>query len=148
MTSSGKIISGTGPSNGKAYVTIGTKKYSATVYSGKWKVALSAVLKSGTKIYVKISLGNRSSATKYIYVKPATPTINKVLSTALILKGTAPKGAIVYIKYPGHSYTTKASSSTGVYSYKTGKIKKGTTISVYCKLGGQTSATKTYKVLK
>jgi len=41
----------------------------------------------------------------------------------------------------------KASSSTGVYSIKIPKIKKGTYVSVYCKSGGQLSAKKIVKAV-
>ena len=154
-----KSISGTSISGGEVVVTVGAEKYSANVVSGKWKIVVTAVIKAGTKVSGIAKVGNLTSAAKSVYVIPATPIVNKVKVGATKVTGTATANSLVYVTMQivkkvkvnngttGNSlvyvtvqttFTDKASSK-GVFSVKVSSVKKGASISVKCKAGGQLS---------
>jgi len=142
-----KTISGTGTLGGIAKITVGTKLYVENVIAGKWNLAIVSPLPAGTRVSVVIKKDGVSSSSNAVYVIPATPVVSKLKANAVYVKGTATKGATVYAKIGTKLYSAKASSSTGAYSIKISKIKKGTVVNVYCKAGGQFSAKKTVKAV-
>jgi len=79
--------------------------------------------------------------------KPATPKVSILKANSIYVKGTAAKGSTVYAKINTKTYSAKANTKTGVFSVKIPKIKKGTSVVVYCKSGGQTSGKKTVKAV-
>jgi hypothetical protein len=147
ITDVAKTISGKAASGGIVTVTIGTKTLTSNVTSGVWKVTFTSVLSAGTKVSATVKLNGVTSVAKSIYVIPATPVVSTLKANSIVVKGTATKGSTVYAKIGTKTYTVKASTKTGAFSIKIPKIKKGTSVVVTCKAGGQTSASKTVKAV-
>ena len=146
VTDSLKIISGKAVSGGTVNVTVGTKKYSVKAVSGAWKISISSPVAAGTKISAVVKSGIISSASKTVYVIPSTPKVSALKANSIYVKGTATKGATVYLKIGTKSYNTKASSKNGAFSAKVLNLKKGSTVTVSCKAGGQMSSSLIVKV--
>lgn len=147
ITDSAKSISGKAPANGTVTILFSTKKMTAKVSSGNWKVLLGAPIKAGTKVTASVKLNGFSSPVKTTYVIPATPKVLTIKVNAIVIKGTATKGGVVYAKIGSKTYSAKASTKTGAFAIKTLKLKKGTKVSVTCKAGGKTSAAKVLLVV-
>ena len=136
VTDKMNTISGTSESDWPVAVTVGMVKYKASVVSKKWKVTLPKKLAAGTKFTVCTELGDATSLTAMRFVLPATPTVNKIKPNSYYVKGTATKGATVYVKITLKNYSAKASAKTGAFSVKTTKIFKGNVVYVYSKING------------
>ena len=108
---------------------------------------MPSVLAAGTKVTATVKLNGLTSTIKMIYVIPATPLVKHIEPNSTTVKGTATKGSVVYAKVGSKAYMAKASTKTGAYTIKTPKIKKGTSVSVRCKAGGQYSASKVVKAI-
>ncbi|MFA6308228.1 MAG: DUF6273 domain-containing protein [Clostridia bacterium] len=147
ITNIARLITGKAVNGGVVTVTTGTKKHTARVLKGVWKVVLPNVLKAGTKVSALVKINGFGSAIKYVYVIPATPTFSALKANAAFVKGTATKGSTVYSKIGSKIYYAKASTKTGSFAVKIPKIKKGTIVSVYCKAGGQISASRIVKAV-
>jgi hypothetical protein len=147
ITNTAKLITGKAVNGGVVTLTTGTKKHTAKVLKGAWKVVLSTSLRAGTKVSALVKINGFSSMMKYVYVIPATPTVSVLKANAAFVKGTATKGSTVYSKIGSKIYYAKASTKTGSFAIRISKIKKGTIVSVYCKAGGQTSASKIVKAV-
>jgi len=89
------------------------------------------------------TVGENASAS----IKLATPKVSIVKANSTSIKGTAAKGSTVYAKIGSKIYSAKVGSGTGNFSIKIPKIKKGTSVVVYCKAGSQTSGKITIKAV-
>ncbi|MFB5283586.1 Ig-like domain-containing protein [Peribacillus sp. Hz7] len=131
-------------------------QYLYTEYgTGKLKNISNLNLKKGL-YYIKVR-HNKGEDKKVPYTlkviqrdttSPVTPTVNKVTTKSTKVTGKAEKGATVYV-YRGSTKLGQsvASSSSGSYSVKIAKQKKGTSLNVYAKdKAGNKSRTKTIKV--
>ena len=141
ITNTAKSISGKSKYDGIVTVTIGTKPYETLVKATDWKVSIDKPLIAGTKVIAIVSYDDRTSKPSSKIVIPATPTLKAVKGNSIYVKGTATKGSWVYAKIGNKTYSVK-SSSTGSFTIKIAKIKKGTAISVRCKSGSQYSESK------
>ena len=146
ITNQDKFISGKGTTGGVAMVVIGKTLYTSNVTNGYWKVTLKNTLAAGTYISAGIILNNNVSNAEPIQVIPATPTVNALKANSALITGSATKGSMVYAKIGTKTYSAKANSKTGKFSVKSPKLKKGVSVAVYCKIGGQTSGKKIVKV--
>ena len=146
ITNSATSISGKAVNGGVVLVNMGSGKGYANVVLGVWKLKLSNPLKAGTKVSATVLLNGQTKTSAPKYVIPATPSIKTLKANNTVVKGNATKGSTVYVKIGSKKYSVKASLSTGAYSCKVLKLKKGETVTVYCKSGGQTSASKIIKV--
>ncbi|MEI6602188.1 MAG: GDSL-type esterase/lipase family protein [Clostridia bacterium] len=147
ITDATKTISGKAPANGTVTVLFSTKKKTAKVNGGSWKVLLTAPIKAGTKVTASVEVNGFSSPIKTTYVIPATPKVFTLKANAIVIKGTATKGGVVFAKIGTKTYSAKANTKTGSFAIKTPKLKKGTKVSVTCKAGGKTSAAKVLLVV-
>ncbi|MEH6948418.1 Ig-like domain-containing protein [Bacillus sp. JJ634] len=123
--------------------------------TGKLKNISNLNLKKGL-YYIKVR-HNKGEENKVPYTlkvvqrettPPLIPTVNKVTTKSTKVTGKAEKGATVYV-YRGSKKLGQAvaSSSSGSYSVKIAKQKKGTSLNVYAKdKAGNKSRTKTIKV--
>ena len=137
-----KIVSGKAEKGGEVTLSIGQKTYSVTASSGAWKKTFSAAFPAGTAIKAKVLLNGGYSIEKTIYVKPAIPSVNIIKQLDTRVTGKATKSAVVFVKIGNKLYSAKASSTNGAFSAKIPAVNKGSKVSVYCKAGGQTSASK------
>ena len=133
------IVSGSAQSEGNITLKVGTKTYTVPVIFKMWNVFIIDPVPAGTKITAINTLNKVSSAVVTTYVLPTMPTIMKLKANSIYVKGKAIKYSVVYAKIGAKTYSSKATSK-GSYNIKIPKIKKGTTVSVRCKLGGQFSA--------
>ncbi|MEI6603018.1 MAG: InlB B-repeat-containing protein [Clostridia bacterium] len=146
VTNGARDLSGKAVSGGVVTIMVGSKKYTITAVASAWKITMPKAVPAGTKITVSVLKDGVKSLTKTIYVIPMTPTVYAVKANAVVVKGVATKGAIVYAKIGTKSYSSKANAKTGIFAIKVPKAKKNVAISVRCKAGGQYSASKTIKV--
>jgi len=146
LTDAVRVISGTALEGETVAVSIGTKSFNSVISNKTWKVTVPVALKAGTKISVFAKINDIASKAKVVYVIPATPKVSPIKANATSVKGSASKGGVVYVKIGAKTYTAKASISSGAFSVKIPKIKKGTIVVVTCKAGGKISAKKTVKV--
>jgi len=147
VTNTDKSISGKGTSGGVATVIIGTKMYTTKVVKGAWKVTLKKTFVAGTDVSASVVLNSYISNAAPTHVIPATPKVSILKANSIYVKGTATKGSTVFAKIGTKTYSVKASIKTGAFSIKIPKIKKGTSVAVYCKSGGQLSAKRIIKAL-
>ncbi len=146
ITDAVRVISGTATAGETVAVSIGTKSYNSVISNKTWKVTVPAALKAGTKISVVTKINDIASKAKIFYVIPATPKVSQIKANATSVKGSASKGGVVYVKIGAKTYSGKASISSGAFSVKTPKIRRGTSVTVTCKAGGKISAKKVVKV--
>ncbi|USK70047.1 Ig-like domain-containing protein [Peribacillus asahii] len=131
-------------------------QYLYTEYgTGKLKNISNLNLKKGL-YYIKVR-HNKGEDKKVPYTlkvaqrdttPPSIPTVNKVTTKSTKVTGKAEKGATVYV-YRGSKKLGQvvASSSSGSYSVKIAKQKRGTSLNVYAKdKAGNKSQIKTIKV--
>jgi hypothetical protein len=110
--------------------------------------------KAGTKIsvVVKDNAGNSSKTTSLTVldvIAPKTPKVNTVKSTHKVVKGKAEPGSTVYVKIGTKIIGKGKTNSTGNFSVKITKRKKGTKISVVVKdSAGHSSPTKKVTVVR
>ncbi|MEI6131389.1 MAG: leucine-rich repeat domain-containing protein [Bacillota bacterium] len=147
VTNTDKSISGKGTTGGVATVIIGTKIYTTKVVKGTWKVTLKNTFVAGTYVSASVILNSYLSYAAPTNVIPAAPTVNTIKVNSIYVKGTATKASTVFAKIGTKIYSSKASTKSGTFSIKIPKIKKGTSVAVYCKSGGQTSDKKTVKAV-
>jgi len=124
---------------------MGSKTVQIKATYGTWKVTIKSALKAGTKVSAKVKVGLLTSASKIIYVIPATPVVSKPKVGATVIKGTATKGGVVYVTIKTKTYSAKVTSK-GTFSIKVSTLKKGTTLTIKCKAGGKYSAKKVIKI--
>jgi len=136
VTDKMNTISGTSESDWPVVVGIGKVKYKASVVSKKWKVTLPKKFAAGTKFTVGTVLGDTSSLLAMRFVLPAIPTVNKIKPNSFYVKGTATKGAMVYIRIALKDFSAKANAKTGAFYVKTAKIYKGNVVNIACKING------------
>ncbi len=139
-TISGKAIVG-----GTLVISVAGKQIFTAPSTATWMIGLSSALKAGTKVSAKITMPDTSTSTKTVYVIPALPTVKTIKAGSIYVTGTATKGAIVYAKIGTKTYS--ATATTGAYKIKIPAIKKGTSVTVTCKAGGQMSMKKVVKAV-
>jgi hypothetical protein len=130
--------------------TIGTGKTNSL---GNFSVTIKK-RKAGTKIsvVVKDNAGNSSKTTSLTVldvIAPKTPKVNTIRSTHKVVKGTAEPGSTVYVKIGTKIIGKGKTNSSGNFTVKITKRKKGTKISVVVKdSAGHFSPTKKVTVVK
>ena len=147
VTNATKTLTGKSASGGDVIVKVGKTTFTVKTITGTWKVALKRAQPAGTKITVTAKKNGVLSATKVVFVIPATPRVYTLRANATAVKGTATKGSVVTVKIGAKTYTAKASKSTGAYSVKVPKLKKGSNVQVSCTAGGQKSGIRLVKVI-
>ncbi|MEI6602600.1 MAG: leucine-rich repeat domain-containing protein [Clostridia bacterium] len=147
ITNAVKIISGKTISGAILTISAGTKVLFTGPVPPNWTISMTSTLAAGTKVTAFMKYNGETSGTRTVYVKPAIPKVSTLKANSIAVKGTATKGAVVSAKIGTKIYTAKASTSTGAFSVKIPKIKKGTAVSVSCTAGGQTSGTKIVKAI-
>ncbi|MEI6602928.1 MAG: leucine-rich repeat domain-containing protein [Clostridia bacterium] len=137
ITNKALSISGKAAGECIVYVTIGSQTKRVKANGGKYKVTMAAPCPVGTKVKV-----SRKTATMYsspIVTKtviPAKPVLQTIHVNNIYIKGSATKGAMVYVKIYGKNYKGKASTSSGKFSIKVPKVLVEAEIQVYCKILG------------
>lgn len=114
-----------------------------------WRLTKKLTLKKGKyylHLYTKSSYaGDRMQFILKDMNAPTAPKVKKVKSKGVV-SGKAAKGTTVYVKYQKKTYKKQVSDS-GLFSIKTSKMKKGSSVSVWNKsINGIKSTVKTYKV--
>ena len=142
--------------NGKvtlAYINIDGFKDSGEILDVKFKAknatyGVYPITLSVTEFFDKNykAISNRVVNGK-ITVIPATPKVSVLRGNSTAVKGSATKGSVVYAKIGSKTYYATASFKSGAFSIKIPKIKKGVSVLVSCKAGGQFSASKMVKAL-
>ncbi|MEI6132596.1 MAG: leucine-rich repeat domain-containing protein [Bacillota bacterium] len=147
ITNIDKYITGKAAAGGKITVSVAGKTIYSAASKGVWGVILSSTLIAGTKIVAQITMPDKTTSSRTIFVKPATPKVNTIKANSILVTGSATKNSVVYVKIGTKQYNSTANSKTGAYSIKTAKIIKGTLVTVYCKAGGQLSSSKIVKAI-
>ncbi len=138
VTDKSVIITGKAESKSKVYAWVGSKKLgSATANNGKYSIKISKQ-KAGTAISVySLDLAGNKSSKRIVKVldrtAPKTPTVNKVTSKTVYIKGKAEKKATVYVYNKSKKIGTAKVDSKGNFKVKIKKQKKKSKLTVYVK---------------
>ena len=104
--------------------------------------------KAGSTLYVTVKDKSGNSSKTKMVVKdvtaPAAPKLNAITSKSTTVTGTAERYAIIYVKVGSKTIGKGKALSTGKFSVKISKQKKGTTLTVTVvdKSGNTSKATK------
>jgi hypothetical protein len=151
VTDKSTTVTGVTEVGASVTVTIGTKKYTAYVYSnGNFKATIS-VQKAGTKIYVTAKDASDNATNKTVIVldktAPSTPIVNSVSDSSTTITGTTEAGATVTVTIGTKKYTATADPK-GTYKVTIPAQKAGTALTVTATDGsGNTSLARTVTVL-
>jgi len=137
ITNKALTISGKAPGECTVFIKIGSQTKKLKANGGKFKWTMAAPCPLGIK--VKVSRKTNTMYSSPIVTKtviPAKPVVKTIHVNNIYIKGSATKGAMVYVKIYGNTYKGKASTSSGLFAIKVPKVLVEAEIQVYCKILG------------
>lgn len=146
VTDRSKYIKGRASKDGVVTVKVGKKKFVKKASQGKWKIKVKkANRKAGTKIWAYVEINGVRSQKKSVFVLPSVSKVNKIKAGSKFVKGVASKGVKIYVSKGRRTFIGRANKK-GSFAVQVPKLRKGTKLTIYCKVNKHMSKVLVRKV--